>query len=271
MCMGYRSRFKQYKSDKKIYNRKWRKKNYIAIEGTAMEKLYNKVKTDFGYIKNSRTSFFLDSMEQVYNKLIFNGRMDISCCEFNNGYNTCSFRLDVRGIEEYSVIKEDDFYATHKLNLDSSLSEKYDDEGRYKNIIFCTYDWTYIIKCMDYEIYFYDFCRDEKSIVLIIGNKYEEYKKISVGGSTSIYDIDKTGKRYVVKYGKQFVTVNLVDRTDEIKELLSDIPYDNPTIVLLYYSSDKALRNMICNNEIFKEGYVINGLGMVMKINEFIV
>ena len=116
-----------------------------------MEKEYNKVKTEFGYIKNSRTAFFLDSMEQVFDKLIFKGRMNISCCEMNNGYNTCSFKLDIRGIKEYSSVKDDDFYATYKINLDSALSEKCDEEGIFKTIIFCTYDWTYIIKCLDYE------------------------------------------------------------------------------------------------------------------------
>lgn len=59
---------------------------------------------------------------------------------------------------------------------------------------------------------------------------------------------------------------NICDFEDDIKF----IPFINPTIIIMTYTSSECVRNIICQDNFPKDIYIDNDLGSIVSINEFI-
>lgn len=120
--------------------------------------VYKRIKTDIGYIANARDAIYLDSLYQKANTFTFTGRINSKFCgDGEKREHPIPYELKVLGVVECTAIDEDNFYRITRIDTGSSFSEEINDnEEKYRVLIFQTYDWSYIIKCLDYSFIAYE-------------------------------------------------------------------------------------------------------------------
>ncbi len=116
--------------------------------------IYKKIITEVGCIEAKRDAIHLDSFQQQGNNLALLGEIYAKWCEKKAPeYKWYKYRLNIKGVKEYSAINIEDFYKKG-IKTESTFSEvlsKSDNEKDLRTIILETYDWAYIIVCRDFD------------------------------------------------------------------------------------------------------------------------
>ena len=231
---------------------------------------YKKIITDIGYIKRYRTSIYVNSFKQTGDQIIINGKIDLDKCDIQNGSKWVYFNLYFKKIIEYTAISEEHVYSKYHLDTESSFSEIRLEDEQYKKIILESYDWTYIIKCKEYNIDFYEYERTSKCIYLIGKEGFDYIKELEFKGSSGKYDVEYSGNRVILykkRYGLEIVNVKV---TDNFKDQMDIVPYDNTHITEIRYLSEDIIKKFISNQIFPKDLYIYNNDGLTVTIDEFI-
>ena len=229
-----------------------------------------KIKTEIGYIKRYRTSIYINSVKQKGNKIIINGKIDLDKCDIRNGFKWVYFNLYFDKIQEYTAISEDYVYEKYHFETESSFSEIILEDEQYKKIVLESYDWTYIIKCKECNIEFYEYERASKCIYLIGKEGFDYIKEIDFKGSCGKNDVEYSGNRVILynkRYGIEIVNVKV---TDTFEEQLDIVPYDNIQITEIRYLSEDIMKKIISNQIFPGDMYIYNNDGLTVTIDEFI-
>lgn len=119
-----------------------------------MEKIYQKINTEIGYIQAKRNAIYLDFFEQKGNILNLAGEINSTWCEKScKDYKWYKYRLTVKGVKEYQAVNIEDYYR-QEIKTESSFSEVLcvpDSGTDLRTIIIETYDWVYMIVCKSFE------------------------------------------------------------------------------------------------------------------------
>lgn len=92
--------------------------------------------------------------------------------------------------------------------------------------------------------------------------------------SINSYDVTEIKNRYCVDFGIDHIYYDY-DETGTIlmdfeKEDLDKIPFKNPHIITMTYTSEDRLRNILQQNNLLKGIYVDNDHGLIIPIEEFV-
>ena len=235
-----------------------------------MQEIFKGIHTEIGIIKPFRDSIFLDSMEQKGSNLSFNGEINLKYCDLRNGYECIKFNLIINGITEFTVVDDDHAYGKLRLDTDSAFSESISDDTSYRKIAFETYDWTYLIKCKDYKMTFFE-GRRYKHCIFLIGNEgFEELSNINYKGSSGSHFSEQTGSLIIMFKKKYDIELITVEDKSAFKEELSTLPFTDPQITMVRYSSVEAMRKLLSLGNFPEDMFVYNNDGVVVPLDEFI-
>ena len=95
-------------------------------------------------------------------------------------------------------------------------------------------------------------------------------KKLKYSGIDLAYDVEEIFGRYCLDYGDEHVFYDIVTDLNDFIEDISIIPYSNPSIVMMTYTSAEIVRNILKQNDFPKDIYIDNDLGLIVSLSEFI-
>ncbi len=95
-------------------------------------------------------------------------------------------------------------------------------------------------------------------------------KKIDYIGSVSAYDVKEIEGRFCVDYGDEHVFFDVINDCNDYEEELEKVPYFQPTIVMMSYTSIKIARNILIQADFPDDIYIDNDFGVVVPLKQFI-
>jgi hypothetical protein len=86
------------------------------------------------------------------------------------------------------------------------------------------------------------------------------------------HTIDLTPNRFVVDFGDGHVFYDYVEEiiNDYETEDLKKIPFPHPQFVMMIYTSEDLMKNIVCQENFLKGIYVDDDHGSILPIEEFI-
>ena len=84
------------------------------------------------------------------------------------------------------------------------------------------------------------------------------------------YEVEEIPGRYCLDYGDEHVFYDVVTDLEDFMEDISIFPYKNPSIVMMSYTSDEIVRNILMQDDFPKDIYIDNDLGLIVPLSEFI-
>ena len=111
--------------------------------------------------------------------------------------------------------------------------------------------------------------------IILIGDEnlnLNAIKSIVHYQSISSYDVEEIGNRFCVDYGEDHIFYdyvgNLLEDYDE--KDLQFIPFQNPHFIMMVYSSEKRMKEVLQQDNFLRGIYVDNDFGLIVSIEEFI-
>lgn len=113
--------------------------------------------------------------------------------------------------------------------------------------------------------------------ILLIGDEkfnLDVIKAIKHPDSIRCYDVNEIKNRYCVDFGTDHIFYDY-DETGSIlrdyeRKDLKKIPFKNPHIIIMTYTSEERLRNIL-QHSIFPKGiYVDNDFGLIIPMEEYV-
>jgi hypothetical protein len=113
-----------------------------------------------------------------------------------------------------------------------------------------------------------------KWIILIGDEKFDlnAIKGVEHYGSVCCYEVVDIQDRYCVDYGEDhiFYDYNNTVINDYEGDELNEIPFTNPHFIMMAYTSDKLVRNVLSQNNFLKNIWIDNDNGIIVSIEDFI-
>jgi hypothetical protein len=111
--------------------------------------------------------------------------------------------------------------------------------------------------------------------IILIGDEkltLDAVKSIEHYDSISCYDVTEINGRFCVDYGNDhvFYDYNNSVISDYEDFDLKKIPFKNPHFIMMVYTSEQRMKNILCQKNFLKEIYVDNDYGLILPIEEFI-
>lgn len=95
-------------------------------------------------------------------------------------------------------------------------------------------------------------------------------KKLEYSGASSTYDVKEIVGRYCLDYGDEHVYYDIVTDLTDFQDDISTIPYNNPSIVMMTYTSTEIVRGILRQKDFPKDIYIDNDLGLTVPLRDFI-
>ena len=111
-----------------------------------------------------------------------------------------------------------------------------------------------------------------KWIFLIGDEKFtiNSLKMLPYDGCISIYEVSGINERLCVDYGDDHVFYDVIDDTSDFDEYIRTIPFRNPVIIMMTYTSSYKVVDILKQKDFPKDIYVDNDLGVVVPIQTFV-
>ena len=109
--------------------------------------------------------------------------------------------------------------------------------------------------------------------IFLIGNSnfgLENLRRVKYSGSTSTYYVDDKGKRLCVEFEGGHLIYDIMTDFSDFAEVLDAVPYSNPTIIMVSYTSSEILKRIICQNDFPQDIFVDNDRGILVPLKEYI-
>lgn len=109
--------------------------------------------------------------------------------------------------------------------------------------------------------------------IFLIGNEgfgVNYLKKLNYTDSVSTYEVESMQGRFCIDYGNEHVFCDPIEDMSEFEEEIKDIPYINPTIVMMTYTSPNIVRRILKQDDFPKDIYIDNDLGLLVPLEEYI-
>ena len=109
--------------------------------------------------------------------------------------------------------------------------------------------------------------------IFLIGNEefnISSLEKIEYYGSSSAYYVKEIGGRYCVEFGDEHIFYDMVNDIKDFEEDISSVPYTEPTIIMLSYTSSKLVKKILAQDNFPKDIYIDNDSGLIAPLNDFI-
>ena len=109
--------------------------------------------------------------------------------------------------------------------------------------------------------------------IFLIGNScfnIDLLKKMEYCGCISSYNVEKIPGWYCIDYGNNHVFLDTMIDIQDFEDDINDIPIDNPTIIMLTYTSAEIVRNILRQDDFPKDIYIDNDLGIIVPLRSFI-
>lgn len=113
--------------------------------------------------------------------------------------------------------------------------------------------------------------------ILLIGDEKFNLDRIKASqhsNSINCYDVSEIKNRYCVDFGTDHIFYDYDEAgtilMDFEKEDLGKIPFEDPHIITMTYTSEERLKNILQQNNFLKGIYVDNDYGLIVPIEEFI-
>ena len=115
-------------------------------------------------------------------------------------------------------------------------------------------------------------CGWMKWIFLIGDDKFtiNSLKMLPYDGCISIYEVSGINERLCVDYGDDHVFYDVIDDTSDFDEYIRTIPFRNPVIIMMTYTSSYKVVDILKQKDFPKDIYVDNDLGVVVPIQTFV-
>jgi len=109
--------------------------------------------------------------------------------------------------------------------------------------------------------------------IILIGNEkltINAVKSIEHYGCISSHDVDET--RYCVDYGTDHIFYDYEGDTfeDYEQEELDKIPFQKPHFMMMTYTSEERMKEVIQQDNFLRDVYIDNDYGLILPIEEFI-
>ena len=113
--------------------------------------------------------------------------------------------------------------------------------------------------------------------ILLIGDEnfnLDVIKAIKHPNSIRCYDVTEIKNRYCVDFGTDHIFYDYEETEtvlmDYEKDHLKKIPFENPHFIIMTYTSEERLKNILKQNILPKGIYVDNDFGLIIPLEEFI-
>ena len=109
--------------------------------------------------------------------------------------------------------------------------------------------------------------------MFLIGNNdfgIETLKRVAYPEEAKIYDVESVSGRCCVELGEEHLFYDLIEDMNDFEEDILRVPFDNPTIIMLTYSSFDIVKEVILHSDFPRDIYIDNDMGVIVPIDEFI-
>jgi len=111
--------------------------------------------------------------------------------------------------------------------------------------------------------------------ITLIGDKslnLNEIKMIEHYGSVDCYDVLDVQCRYCVDYGQAYIFYDDqgASKGDYEETDLMKVPFENPHFVMMIYTSEEIVKELLQQKNYLTEIYIDNGYDLIVPIEEFI-
>ena len=106
--------------------------------------------------------------------------------------------------------------------------------------------------------------------IFLIGNEtfnVETVKKLKHADMVRSYDEDG---RYCVDFGDDHIFYEQMTNIDEFEGDMPMLPFINPTIIMMTYTSSERVRKVLSRDNFPKDIYIDNDFGLIVSLAEFI-
>ncbi len=109
--------------------------------------------------------------------------------------------------------------------------------------------------------------------IFLIGNddlSINNLKKLNYPGCISTYDVETMQGRFCVDYGDEHVFLDPIENRNDFEELINQVPYINPAIVMMTYTSSDNVRSILQQEDFPNDIYIDNDLGLLAPLKEYV-
>ena len=110
--------------------------------------------------------------------------------------------------------------------------------------------------------------------IILIGNEnfdLNTIKAVEHYESIDSYDVTEIKGRYCVDFGDDHIFYDFRDIIEDYeKDELNQIPYDNPSFIMMIYTSKNRIRAVLKQDNFPDNIYVDNDFGLIVSIKKFI-
>ncbi len=99
----------------------------------------------------------------------------------------------------------------------------------------------------------------------------EAIKNLKILADVTSYDVKQIPGRFCVDFGDEHIFFDREVDLTSFEETLSAVPFDNPTIIMVSFTSQKCVETILTQKDLPQDIYVDNDHGLVIPLNEFIL